>query len=332
MSLLPAARASHRSIHIGPVRLAHAATLAPMEEHTSHPFRMLMKRFGASLVCTERLDAADVARRERRAIRLLYSSPGEAPRVGQISGSDPGVMSGAARVVEELGFDVVDLNFECPIRRLVDRGEGGALLASPALVARLVQAVVKSVNIPVTLKIRTGPDAQTETAMEVGRLAQEAGAAAIELHARSVTQGYAGGPDWSVVRRLKESVTIPVLGSGGIRSAADAVHFLEVSGADGVAVGRGCLGNPWIFADLRARLQNHPPPRPPTERERGEALLQLVEAEFRFYGPAVGLRRLPRTSCYFAKHRKDFADFRREIHAISSLDAFRRLVRQFFRA
>jgi tRNA-dihydrouridine synthase B len=331
VSIVPQTQLPRRSPHIGTIRLAHAATLAPMEEHTSHPFRLLMKRFGASLVCTERLDADDVARRERRAIRLLYTSPGESPRVGQISGSQPEVMARAARVVEELGFDAVDLNFECPIRRLLERGEGGALLADPGAVARIVAAVVKSVNIPVTLKIRSGPDANTETAVDVGRLAQEAGAAAIEIHARSVAQAYAGGPDWSVVRRVKQTLAIPVLGSGGIRIAADALRFLAESGADGVAIGRGCLGNPWIFAELRARLQGHPAPRPPTEHERGGVLFQLVEAEFRFYGQAVGLRRLARTSCYFAKHRKDFGEFRKKVHAISSLDGFRRLVREFFR-
>lgn len=327
-----AAPASRPSIQIGNVRLAHAATLAPMEEHTSHPFRMLMKRFGASLVCTERLDAADVARRERRAMRLLYSTPGEAPRAGQISGSDPAIMTTAARVVEEMGFNLVDLNFECPIRRLVQRGEGGALLARPSAIARIVESCVRAVNIPVTLKIRTGPDAQTETAPEVGRLAQDAGASAIELHARSVAQAYAGGPDWSVVRRLKDSVTIPVFGSGGVRGPNDALKYLEMSGADGVAVGRGCLGNPWIFAQLRAQLRSFPAPRAPTERERGSALLELVEAELRFYGSGVGLKRLPRTSCYFAKHRPDFVDFRRQIHTIRSFDAFRRLVREFFGA
>jgi nifR3 family TIM-barrel protein len=265
-------------------------------------------------------------------MRLLYSAPGEAPRAGQISGSDPGVLAAAARVVEEMGFDLIDLNFECPIRRLVERGEGGALLAWPATIARLVEACVRAVNIPVTLKIRTGPDALTETAVEVGRLSQNAGAAAIELHARSVAQAYAGGPDWNAVRRLKESVTIPVFGSGGIRSADDALEFLATSGADGVAVGRGCLGNPWIFAQLRARLQNHPSPRAPTERERGATLLYLVEAEFRFYGSGVGLKRLPRTSCYFAKHRHDFSDFRRQIHTIRNIDGFRRLVREYFRS
>src|SRR4051812_8319849 len=126
---------------IGPLHIAHPITLAPMEEHTNHPFRLLMKQFGASLVCTERVDAADVARRDRRALRLLHTTPQEAPRAGQISGADPGIMAEAARVVEEQGFNIVDLNFECPIRRLVNRGEGGALMAEPAAIGRIVAAV-----------------------------------------------------------------------------------------------------------------------------------------------------------------------------------------------
>src|SRR5437879_6739530 len=146
-------------MRIGSVTIAHPITLAPMEEHTNFPFRLLMKQFGASLVCSERVDAVDVARLDRRALRLLYTRTEETPRAGQISGADPAVLAAAARVVEEQGFDFVDLNFECPIRRLLNRGEGGALLADPQRVASLVVAVVRAVSIPVTLKIRSGPDA-----------------------------------------------------------------------------------------------------------------------------------------------------------------------------
>jgi tRNA-dihydrouridine synthase B len=322
--------ALHSPPRIGPIRLAHAATLAPMEEHTSHPFRMLMKQFGASLVCTERLEAADVARRDRRAIRLLYAAPGEKPCAGQISGASPATMAAAAGVIEEFGFEIVDLNFECPIRRLVDRGEGGALLADPEAIGRIVAAVVGAVRIPVTLKIRTGPDANSLTAVAVARQAQAAGAAAIEVHARSVAQGYAGGPDWEVVRLVKDAVEMPVFGSGGIRTAADALGYLRASHADGVGIGRGCLGNPWLFAELRARLGGFPAPPLPSERERGRVLLQLAEAELRFYGPALGKRRWPRTCCYFAKHRPDFSDFRAAIHAVRDLGGLRRLVHEFF--
>ena len=184
--------------------LAHPITLAPMEEHTNFPFRLLMKQHGASLVCTEPIDAVDVARRERRALRLLHTTTQEKPRAGQVSGADPAAMAEAARVVEELGFDLVDLNFECPIRRLIGRGEGGALLADPPIIETIVAAVVKAVSIPVTLKIRSGPDAARETAPEIARRAEGAGAAAVDVHARSVAQAYVGGPDWSVVARVKQ--------------------------------------------------------------------------------------------------------------------------------
>jgi nifR3 family TIM-barrel protein len=316
--------ASHR------LHLSHPIALAPMEEHTNLPFRLLMKRHGAALTCTERIDAADVARRDRRALRMLLTTPEEKPCAGQISGKDPAVMAEAARVVEEQGFDYADLNFECPIRRLLGRGEGGALLADPPAVAAIVAAVVRAVSVPVTLKIRSGPDGASETAVEVARRTEDAGAAAVDVHARSVAQAYVGGPDWGVVRRVKEAVRIPVLGSGGVREPADARRFLRETGADGVAVGRGCLGNPWIFGQARALWRKEPQPRPPTPRERGKAVLEMVEGEFRLYGPTVGLRRLARTSCYFAKFLPDFAAFREAVHKVRDLPGFRRLVMEHF--
>ncbi|HVC97407.1 MAG TPA: tRNA-dihydrouridine synthase [Pirellulales bacterium] len=315
---------------IGQVRVAHPIALAPMEEHTNYPLRLLMKQFGASLVCTERVDAIGVARRDRRAIRLLYTTSQEAPRAGQISGADPVVMAEAARVVEEQGFDLVDLNFECPIRRLLNRGEGGALLADPPAIGRIVSAVVKAVSVPVTLKIRSGPDAERETAVEVARCAEESGAGAVEVHARSVAQAYVGGPDWTVVERVKRAVTIPVFGSGGIRQGADAVTFLKASGADGASIGRGCLGNPWIFRQARALVQGGAIVAAPTLAERGRVLVQLAEAECRLHGANLALRRLPRASCYFARPLPDFAAFRDAVQRVRSLNDLRRLVKEHF--
>jgi tRNA-dihydrouridine synthase B len=317
-------------MRIGHVSVAHPITLAPMEEHTNPPFRAVMKQHGASLVCGERIDASDVAKRDRRAMRLLSTNPGERPAVGQISGKDPHEMSEAAKVVEAQGFSIVDLNFECPIRRLIGRGEGGALMADPSAIARIVEAVVKVVSIPVTLKIRSGPDGEHETAPEIARLAENAGAAAVDVHARSVAQSYVGGPDWTVVARVKQSVTIPVLGSGGIREAADAIRFLKETGADGVAIGRGCLGNPWIFQQARSLVLGGAAVAPPTTAERARVLLNLVEAEFEYYGNHMALKRLPRTSCYFAKFLTDFASFRDAVQKVKHFADFRRLVNQHF--
>lgn len=318
-------------MRIGNVTIAHPITLAPMEEHTNYPFRLMMKQFGASLVCGERLDASDVAARDKRAMRLLMTQPSERPAVGQISSSDPHEISEAAKVVEQAGFSIVDLNFECPIKRLVQRGEGGALMAHPQKIATLVEAAVKAVDIPVTLKIRSGPDADRETAPEVARLAEAAGAAAVDVHARSVTQSYVGGPDWSVVARVKQAVSIPVLGSGGVRVPEDAIRFLKETSADGVAIGRGCLGNPWIFLHARSLVQGGPSLAQPTPNERARALLQLVEGEFEFYGSHLALKRLARTSCYFAKFAPDFDLFKTKIHKVRSLVDFRFLVKEHFR-
>ncbi|TXG95972.1 MAG: tRNA-dihydrouridine synthase family protein, partial [Nevskiaceae bacterium] len=285
-------------MRIGSVAVSHPITLAPMEEHTNYPFRLICKQLGASLVCGERVDASDVAKRDRRALKLLHTSPTERPAVGQISGNDPRILAEAAKVVAEQGFSVVDLNFECPIRRLVGRGEGGALMADPPAIARLVEAVVRAVDIPVTLKIRSGPDGERETAVEVAQLSEKAGAAAVDVHARSVAQSYVGGPDWSVVTRVKQAVQIPVMGSGGVREATDAIRFLKETGADGVAIGRGCLGNPWIFQQARSLVTGGATIAPPNLAERARVLLQLVASEFDFYGNHLALKRLPRVACY----------------------------------
>lgn len=318
-------------MQLGRIRISHPFALAPMEEHTNPPFRSLSRQLGAGLLCTERIDSADVAKRDRRAMRLLETAAGESPCAGQISGIDPAEMAEAARVVEERGFSIVDLNFECPIRRLIQRGEGGALLSDPAAIGRIVAAVVKAVSVPVTLKIRTGPDEANETCIDVARAAEQNGAAAVDLHARSVQQAYVGEADWSAVSRLKQSVSIPVLGSGSVRTPADAVRFLRETGADAVAIGRGCLGNPWIFKQSRELFQTGVASRDPSPTERGRILLQLIEGEFRYYGNALALRRLARTSCYFAKFVPDFDDFKKSIHQVRDLAAFRRLVAEHFR-
>jgi len=302
-----------------------------MEEHTSYPFRKFMKDHGAALVTSERIDAADVAARDRRALRLLSTRPDEAPRAGQISGRDPAVMAEAARVVEEQGFDIVDLNFECPIRRLLDRGEGGALMEDPPAIAAVVAAVGKAVSIPVTVKIRTGPRGERETAPEVGRLAEAEGASAIGIHARSVEQAYKGGPDPGAIARVKAAVSIPVFGSGGVRTAEDARKLLAETGADGVAIGRGCLGNPWIFREARALVLGGPRLPPPTPAARGQALLRLVEMQARFMGDGLTLKALPRTACYFAKFLPGFDEFRQGVHRVRKLQEFKRLVLEHFR-
>jgi tRNA-dihydrouridine synthase B len=317
-------------MRIGTIMISGRLTLAPMEEHTNFPFRLLMKQSGAGLVVSERVDAAAVAHGDRRALRLLYTQPSESPRAGQISGADPDTMAAAAEVVAGAGFNLVDLNFECPVRRLLLRGEGGALMDAPQRIGQIVAAVVRAVAVPVTVKIRSGPREGEETAVEVAQRCEDAGAAAVSVHARSVQQAYVGGPDWSVLARVKRATSLPVIGGGGIRTADDARRMLVETGVDAVSIGRGCLGNPWIFRQAKALLSGGAT-SPPSLVERGRAMLQLIEGEFHLYGTPLALRRLPRTSGYFAQWLRDGPAFRDAVRQVKDLPQFRRAAREHFR-
>ena len=310
--------------------LPHPFVLAPMEEHTSLPFRMRARAHGAGLVFAERLDAEDVAARDKRALKLLATEPGERPAVAQVSTRDPAAAAEAGRVCAERGFAAVDLNCECPVKRVLGKGAGGALMVEPERIAAVVAAMVAT-GVPVTVKLRSGPDDANENAAACAAAAAGAGAVLVMVHARSVAKGYAGPADWAVCTRVKAAVAIPVVASGGIRTAEDALACLRATACDGVAIARGCLGNPWIFARARALLAGSPPPAAPDQQARGRELLALADAEWRWYGPGLALRRLPRTACYFAKDAPWFGEFRSAVQQIRDLDGLRRLVRERFR-
>ena len=315
---------------IGTLTVANPLVLAPMEEHTSLPMRQLMRRHGAGLVYAERLDAEDVAARDKRALKLLATDPSERPCVAQISTNDPDAAGAAAVVCAEKGFAAVDLNGECPVKRVLAKGAGGALMADPALIGRVVTAMVRA-GLPVTVKLRSGPTDADETAIACAKAAADAGAGALMVHSRSVATGYAGPANPDVCARVAAAVRIPVIASGGVRNAEDAVHLLRSTGCAGVAIARGCLGEPWIFARARALLAGTAVPPDPSNEERGRALLSLAEGEWRYYGPGLAIRRLPRTACYFAKPFPWFSEFRSEVQQVKDLDGLRRLVRERFR-
>lgn len=319
------------AMRLGATTINCPFVLAPMEEHTALPMRLQMRRHGAGLVFAERLDAEDVAALDKRALKLLATDPAERPAVAQVSSCDPAAAAAAARVCGERGFAAVDLNCECPVKRVLAKGAGGALMSDPALIGRIVAAMVPAAGIPVTVKLRSGPDDAADNALDCARAAADAGAAMVMVHARSVACGYAGPARPAVCAQVKAGVAIPVIASGGVRSAEDAIQLLRSTGCDGVAIARGCLGNPWIFARARALLAGSPPPPPPDAEARGREILALAEAEWRHFGPGLALRRLPRQACYFAKDAPWFADFRREVQQVRDLDGLRRLVRARFR-
>jgi tRNA-dihydrouridine synthase B len=318
-------------MRLGRFSIGSPFVLAPMEEHTSLPLRQRMRQHGAGLVFAERLDAEDVAARDKRALKLLATEAAEQPAVAQVSTRDPSAAGAAAAVCAERGFAAVDLNCECPVKRVLGKGAGGMLMSEPALIGAVVAAMVRDAGVPVTVKLRSGPTDEQDTAIACAQAAADAGAAMVMVHSRSVACGYAGPARPAVCAAVKQAVAIPVIASGGVRTAEDAVRLLRETGCDGVAIARGCLGNPWIFARARALHTGSPCPAPPGLEARAREVIALAEGEWSYYGPGLARRRLPRVACYFCKDQPWFAEFRSAVQQVHDLDAFRRLVRATFR-
>jgi nifR3 family TIM-barrel protein len=243
------------ALKIGPLVVDPPVVLAPMAGVTNPAFRLLCRRFGPGLYVSEMITARALVESNQKTIRMASRAPGEPVHSVQIYGVDPAVMRAAVRIlVDQIGADHVDLNFGCPAPKVTRKGGGAALPAHPVLFGRVVSAAVAAADpVPVTVKMRSGLDATTETATEAARIAEGEGVAAIALHARTAEQRYAGPARWEDIARLKEAVqTVPVLGNGDIWESADAREMQRRTGCDGVVVGRGCLGRPWLFADLAA--------------------------------------------------------------------------------
>ncbi len=254
-------------LKLGAITVDPPVVLAPMAGVTNPPFRQLCREFGPAIFVSEMITARALVERNPKTMRMVQPGPGERPHSIQLYGVDPAVMDAAARIlVSEVGVDHIDMNFGCPAPKVTRKGGGAALPAHPVLYRRVVGAAVRAADreggVPVTVKMRMGLDDSTETAVEAGRIAEEEGAAAVALHARTAEQRYSGSARWDAIARLKEAVTtIPVLGNGDVWEAADALEMQRRTGCDGVVVGRGCLGRPWLFADLEATYRD-PAARP----------------------------------------------------------------------
>lgn len=238
-------------LKIGRVQLRNQLIMAPMAGITNLPFRLLMKKMGAGLVTTEMISAMGLIQGQKRTFDYLKSHPDERPLAAQIFGSDPDAMAGAAQIAVEAGADIVDINMGCPAKKVIKTGAGGALLQSPEKAKEIVSAVRRACSAALTVKIRTGWSPDKPVACEIAHLAEDCGADAITLHPRFVTQGFSGNADWSIIAKVKEKVRIPVIGSGDVSNASMAIDMRIQTGCDGVMIGRGALGNPWIFRQIQ---------------------------------------------------------------------------------
>jgi tRNA-dihydrouridine synthase B len=234
-------------MEIGNLRINGNIALAPMAGYTDSPFRLIAREFGAALVISELVSAEGIVRNSRNTLDLLRFSDAERPVGIQLFGNDPGVMAEAARAVEQMGPDFIDINIGCPARRVLRGGSGAALLSSPDLVGEIASRIRSSVSVPVSAKIRIGVDADNKNYAEIANILQDSGISFISVHGRTRSQGFKGDADWGIIREIKGMCRVPVLGNGDIGSYQEALKRLDFSGCDAVMIGRAAVGNPWIF-------------------------------------------------------------------------------------
>ena len=279
-----------RPLALGSLSVWPPVVLAPMAGVTNHPFRSVCREFGAGLYVSEMITARGLLEGNPRTRLLASSRPDESPRSVQLYGSDPRALGEAARVLAAEGVQHLDLNFGCPVPKVTRHGGGSAIPLKPRLMARLVGAAVCGAGpVPVTVKVRTGIDAALLTFRDAGRVAQEEGAAAIGLHARTAAQLYAGEADWAAIAELKAAVRIPVLGNGDLWECWDALRMMRQTGCDGVIVGRGCLRRPWLFAELAAVFDGREPGPQPCLGDIVSIMREHAARLIAFFGPVTGM-------------------------------------------
>ncbi|MFI5314516.1 MAG: tRNA dihydrouridine synthase DusB [Myxococcota bacterium] len=321
---VPAARRGEFApLRIGPLEVWPPVVLAPMAGVTNAPFRTLCKRFGAGLYVSEMITARALVEGSEKTLRLAGFSPEEKPRSLQLYGVDPHFVGEAVAFLVDGGrVDHIDMNFGCPVRKVTRRGGGAALPLRRRLLRNIVRAAVtRARGVPVTLKFRIGVDDQLTTFLDCGRIAEDEGCAAVALHARTAAQLYDGEARWDAIARLRESVrSIPVLGNGDIWEAEDALRMMRTTGCDGVVVGRGCLGRPWLFRDLADVFDGREPQNPPRFGEIADLMLAHARLLAAWFGEEFGVRGFRKHATWYTKGFRDSKALRLRLCLVRDLD------------
>ena len=311
---------------IGNVQLENPYILAPMAGVTDLPFRLLCKEQGAGLLCMEMISAKALQYKNKNTKALLSIHPQEYPVSLQLFGSDPKIISEMAKEIEELPFQILDINMGCPVPKVVKNGEGSALMKDPKLIYEIVSQTVRAIQKPVTVKIRKGFDDDHVNAVEVAKVIEEAGASAVAVHGRTREQYYSGKADWEIIRRVKEAVSIPVIGNGDVTSGERALAMREQTGCDGVMIGRGAQGNPWILHDLVEYDRTGVlPPRPSKEVIKA-TMLRHARLQIEFKGDYLGIREMRKHVAWYTKGMKGSAKLRDEINQVESYEELKQLL------
>ncbi len=317
-------------IRIGDVSSAGIVFLAPMSGVTDRPFRKLARRFGVGLAYTEMIASQEMVKAHKQQPRMGADCRDETPLAVQLAGCEPAVMAEAAKLNEDRGAAVIDINMGCPVKKVVNAWSGSALMRDEDNAARIVEAVAKAVKVPVTLKMRMGWDHDSLNAPSLAKRAESAGAQLITVHGRTRQMLYNGAADWAFIRKVKEAVSIPVIGNGDVNTPADAKELLRLSGADGVMVGRGAFGKPWLAAHIERYLATGIAPQEPSVEDRREIALEHYEALLSHYGTDKGVRIARKHLAWAAAGLRGANTFRVAVNAESDPEKVKRLIAALF--
>ena len=306
--------------------------LAPMAGVCDMPYRLICKEMGCGLMYTEMISAMGLKYGDRNTLKILEMSEDERPVAAQVFGSDPEVVAYGARIMETKGADLIDINMGCPVPKVVRSGEGCALMRRPDLAARIVERVKASVDVPVTVKIRKGWDDLTANAVEFARACVEAGADAVAVHGRTRSQGYSGKADWNVIAEVAAAVSVPVIGNGDVVEPEDAVRMLELTGCAGVMIGRGAMGNPWIFRRALHCLRTGETPAEPSPAERIGLALRHLDMAVAFKGEKVASKEMRKHLAWDIRGLRGAARMREVINSCPDSASLRRAMEGYLDA
>lgn len=309
---------------IGNVSLHGKTILAPMAGVSDIAYRLLAKEHGASMVCTEMVSAMGIKYKNERTHELLRMEDVEHPVSMQIFGSNPEAIALGAKVVADAGADIVDINMGCPVKKVVSSGDGSALMKTPDLAARVAEAAVKAVDVPVTVKMRIGWDDDHINVVDFAKRIESTGVAAVAVHGRTREQMYMGQADWSYIKAVKDSLSIPVIGNGDVWTPEDALRMMQETGCDAVMIGRGAQGNPWIFERTNHYLRTGELRPEPTYLERLDMLLKHFELLCRYKGAALGVREIRTHAGWYMRGMPEAAYWRNRVNTIHTVESFKK--------